>query len=82
MPNDEKHRELEQIAKEIDAFYKINKRIAKKAGVNYIDITKHSRSCVDDLSLIAEDKLHPSGKMYAYWAAKVAKQIAEVFNKE
>jgi len=57
----------EKIAEEIDAFNAIKLDEANKAGVAFVDITPISRQAADDPSLIAEDGLHPSGKMYAKW---------------
>jgi lysophospholipase L1-like esterase len=56
------------ISQEIDRFNAINKEETVKAGVAYIDITPGSRKASIDLSLVAEDGLHPSGKMYKEWA--------------
>ena len=56
------------IAKEIDAFNAINKTISNHAGVNYLDITGSTRLAVNDLSLVAIDGLHPSGREYKVWA--------------
>lgn len=56
------------IAKEIDEFNAINKKIAMQAAVNYIDITGFTRMAATNASLIATDGLHPSGIEYAIWA--------------
>jgi lysophospholipase L1-like esterase len=56
------------IAKEIDEFNAINKKIATQAAVNYIDITGFTRMAATNTSLIATDGLHPSGIEYAIWA--------------
>lgn len=56
------------IAKEIDVFNAINKTISHHAGVNYLDITASTRLAVNDLSLVANDGLHPSGREYKVWA--------------
>lgn len=56
------------ISSEIDAFNAVNLEEAKKANVNYVDVTPISRGAVNDPSLIAADGLHPSGKMYTEWA--------------
>lgn len=61
-----------KIAAEIDAFNAINKRIAEQYQVHYIDITPGTREAKNDLSLLAEDKLHPSAKEYKRWAEKLA----------
>jgi lysophospholipase L1-like esterase len=56
------------IAAEIDGFNAINREEAERAGAHYIDVTPVSRQAANDLSLIADDGLHPSGRMYAEWA--------------
>jgi lysophospholipase L1-like esterase len=67
----------QQIASEIDLFNKINKEESEKQQVHYIDITPISRKIPNDDSLVAADGLHPSGKMYAEWAAALAKVIED-----
>ncbi|MBI1769069.1 MAG: SGNH/GDSL hydrolase family protein [Bacteroidetes bacterium] len=69
-------RNKEKISLEIDQFNEVAKRICAKLKVNYINITDISREALNDKSLVAPDGLHPSGKMYALWAAR----IAEVLN--
>jgi lysophospholipase L1-like esterase len=56
------------VAAEIDAFNAINREESEKAGAQYVDITPFSRTAVNDPDLIANDGLHPSGKMYTEWA--------------
>lgn len=65
-----------RIAKEIDLFNSINKDESLKAGVSYTDITIESRKALTDPSLVAVDGLHPSGKMYAYWAEQLLPKVA------
>ena len=60
-------RDPAQIAAEIDAFNQVNCAEAHKAGTSYIDITPISRQAASDPGLLAQDKLHPAGKMYAAW---------------
>ena len=72
-------RDRSQIAKEIDAFNAVNKEETEKAGAHYIDITPISREAVNDSSLIADDGLHPSGKMYAEWAKLALPIVLEIF---
>ena len=59
------------IAKDIDEFNLINKKVSDQAGVNYLDITTSSRLAANDLSLVASDGLHPSGIEYKVWAQKL-----------
>lgn len=64
-------RDRERIAREIDAFNSVNREAAENAGAQYVDVTPASRTASDDVELIAEDGLHPAGKMYAAWAKQV-----------
>ncbi len=67
-----------KIAKEIDEFNSVNKDEAIKSGVNYCDITDISRKAKDDLTLIASDGLHPSGKMYSEWVEKFYSNVKNI----
>lgn len=64
-----------RIAKEIDEFNALNRRISEQKKVSYFDITAISRQAADNLSLLAEDGLHPSGKMYQLWVDLIYEQI-------
>lgn len=71
-------RDSKKIAKEIDEFNRVNRQETEKAGAHYVDVTPASREAARDEALIASDGLHPSGRMYAMWTAKVlpvARQI-------
>jgi lysophospholipase L1-like esterase len=59
------------ISKAIDEFNDVNRRIAEKCGVTYVNITDISRNGFSDPSLVATDGLHPSGKMYSQWVEKM-----------
>lgn len=65
-------RDKNEIARQIDAFNEVNKSVALKYKVKYIDITPGSRQASEDTSLLADDELHPSGKEYRKWAISVA----------
>lgn len=65
-------RDRKQVATEIDTYNAANKRIAEKYKVHYIDITPWTREADTDLTLLAADGLHPSGKEYKRWAEQVA----------
>lgn len=68
-------RDRSKISEEIDLFNAANREIAEEMGVLYVEITEESRNAAIDLSLIAEDGLHPSAKMYTQWAEAVLKVI-------
>lgn len=63
----ENGRDPQQVAREIDLFNSVNREETLKAGTRYVDITPVSRQAANDPTLIAGDRLHPSGKMYAMW---------------
>jgi lysophospholipase L1-like esterase len=63
------NRDPAKIAREIDAYNAANRAIAQQLKVRYFDITPISRQAQTDASLLAEDALHPSAKMYAAWVA-------------
>jgi lysophospholipase L1-like esterase len=68
-------RDRKKIAHEIDAFNNLKKKIAEKNDVKFIEITEASRDAANDATLVAKDKLHPSGKEYAKWAQKLANAV-------
>jgi lysophospholipase L1-like esterase len=74
-------RDRAQIAKEIDAFNAVNRAETDLAGAWYVDITPISRQAIHDLSLVASDGLHPSGKMYAEWARLVYPEVLHMLHK-
>lgn len=57
-------------ASEIDAFNQVAKEECEKLGIAFVDITPLSRTAKNDISQIANDGLHFSGKMYRQWAEK------------
>ena len=71
---------VDVISKEIDIFNAVNREETEFAGAHYVDITPISQQALDDLSLIAVDGLHPSGKMYKLWIEKIMPTVVEIFN--
>ena len=67
-----------QISKEIDEFNSVLKEESEKRGVRYFNITTISRRALTDNSLIAIDRLHPSGKMYKLWVDKIIPVISKI----
>jgi lysophospholipase L1-like esterase len=63
--------DTEPVSQQIDQFNAVNLEETKNVGAHYVDVTIISRMALDDFELIAGDRLHPSGKMYAMWAEKV-----------
>lgn len=65
----------EEITKGIDQFNAANEKIAKQNGVQYISITDISRKAIEQPGLVAEDGLHPSGKMYTLWVERILEKL-------
>ena len=56
-----------RIAAQIDAFNIVGRQVTAAHGAAWLDITTESRKAEDDLSLVAVDGLHFSGKEYENW---------------
>jgi lysophospholipase L1-like esterase len=65
------NRDGNHIAGEIDRFNEVNRQETKSLGARYVDVTAVSRRAATDDTLVAEDGLHPSGKMYGAWVELV-----------
>lgn len=76
-----KVRGQEKIYKEINSYNDINRVLAEKHNVLYFDITEISRKAENDTSLLAEDKLHPSKKMYKMWVDKLKYELLDSLKK-
>lgn len=70
------------IGPEIDQFNSINREISGNAKVNYVEITGISKLAANDLTLLASDGLHPSGKMYGMWVDKLKAAVGVAFVKK
>lgn len=62
-----------EISDALDEFNEVNKEITLERGVAYFNITEISREGLRDPDLVAQDKLHPSGKMYRLWVQEILK---------
>jgi lysophospholipase L1-like esterase len=65
------------ISKAIDDFNAVNKKVSEKHKVRYYNITDISRMGLDDPTLVADDGLHPSGKMYKLWVKRLVGVIED-----
>lgn len=66
------------IRMQIDQFNQINREVTILESCQYLDITLSTREAAFDLSLIASDGLHPSGKEYGKWAGWLAPMMRSV----
>ncbi|MCJ8165311.1 SGNH/GDSL hydrolase family protein [Pontibacter sp. E15-1] len=68
----------QQITAEIDAFNAAAKDLSEQAGVTFINITPLTREAVSDLTYVASDGLHYSGKMHREWALRALPKAKEI----
>ncbi len=68
-------RDPEEISRELARYNAINRRIADSLEVMYINITPISKRAATNEALIAEDELHPSGRMYELWVEKIVPKL-------
>ncbi len=73
-------RDKVQIAKEIDSFNEVNKRISDQYNVGYLDITARSRADGMKPQNLTSDLLHYSPVEYTHWASEIADRISKVFS--
>jgi lysophospholipase L1-like esterase len=71
----------EKIAREINSFNLVNKRVSDACHVKYVNITDETRKAAWDHSLIAYDDLHFSGKEYSIWTSLVVPMMSESLRK-
>ena len=67
-----------KVSKEIDQFNSVIKEECDKRNILLFDITSISRRALTDITLIANDGLHPSGKMYKLWVDKMIPIISKI----
>lgn len=68
----------DHIRAELERFNAQKRAITARAGARFFDIVDLSRRAETDRSLLAEDGLHPSGKMYALWAEHLAPEVERI----
>ena len=74
-------KDSKKISEAIDGFNLICESAAKENKTHYLNITEESRKVKKDSSLLANDKLHYSGKEYGVWAGKIATLIKQQIHK-
>lgn len=72
-------RDREKIAQELDVYNEINHQMAEEYGAGYVDITGIYREKGALEEMVVEDKLHPSGTMYAVWSDELVKVLSGYF---
>jgi lysophospholipase L1-like esterase len=59
------------ITQQIDAFNQVNRKIAARLSVRYVNITPISRKAQDDAGMATSDGLHPSARQYQLWVEAI-----------
>jgi lysophospholipase L1-like esterase len=68
-------RDRAKIAREIDAFNYVIWQETSSRNILFVDITRISREALTDQSLLAADRLHPSGSMYGRWVEELLPKL-------
>ena len=77
-----KGRDPKKVSEEIQLFNSIKEEETKNAGAIFISITDISKNTAVDKTLLAEDELHPSAKMYSLWVEKIIPVAKSIIEKE
>jgi lysophospholipase L1-like esterase len=67
-----------------DAIVEVNATMARLAadrGIAYVDIFDLSLRAAEDDSLVAGDRLHPSGAQYALWVERILAVVASLIGR-
>ncbi|EMR00729.1 SGNH/GDSL hydrolase family protein [Cesiribacter andamanensis] len=67
----------ERIAGEIEQYNRLKREICQRLDVRFYDITPLSKQAATDSGLLAEDQLHPSGRMYARWVETILPDVVK-----
>lgn len=70
-----------KVAKAIDAYNNVLKGVCQIQQIEYINITDISRIGPNDWALVAEDGLHPSGKMYGFWLERIFPRVLKILQR-
>ena len=71
-----------QITQELKAYNTYAADLCMSLGVTFFNINTIWLEATNDLSLLATDELHPSGKMYGYWVEAMLDHIKAVILEE
>lgn len=72
-----KNKNPRKISIEIKQYNEMAQSIASDYGIPFYNITGISQKARTDRSLIAEDNLHPSAKMYKLWVSEIKDRIIQ-----
>ena len=64
------------ISQEIDAYNAVNRALASKYKITWVDVTTISRKGIENSDLVASDGLHPSSQQYKTWVQRILASIS------
>ena len=67
-----------KIGLEIDEYNAQKQLITEQEGVTFVNITPISRLAKEDPTLVANDRLHPSGTMYTEWVKELLPEVLKL----
>jgi len=73
-----KNEDRANIAKELSIYNRIGREETLDKYIRFFDITPVSKNAYGDTTLVANDHLHPSGKMYKLWVDIIEPGIKEM----
>ena len=68
----------DEVSAELKEFNQLKKEIVGAYGVNYFNVTDISQKASSDLTLLADDQLHPSAIMYEMWVGRIKSSIVSI----
>jgi lysophospholipase L1-like esterase len=74
-------RDREKIASEINAYNYVIHQETSARNILFVNITPISREALSDPTLLANDRLHPSGKMYLRWVNELLPRLTPQIHK-
>lgn len=72
----------DRIRQELLRYDAIADSISSLYEIPFINITPSSEKAKDDMSYIAKDKLHPSGKQYSEWVERIIPVVESIIKSE
>jgi len=72
-------RDTARIRREINQYNAVADSICGVYGIPFYNITPISRKAGSDQTLLASDKLHPSGTQYQLWVEAILEDVAPLF---
>jgi len=80
-PQGPRYGDLERQSTRVRRFNAILREEAEARDLGFVDIMPVADRVPDDLTLVARDGLHPSGKQYAGWVELIAPKVRAMLSR-